>query len=210
MESIHEAISLAANQLVLRDVGRTEKEVRPGKPLGSVHGDSIGVHACDSANAWRNIARISNPPNAVASTILAGYQVALDRINRGGDFTNWKARPTPEDVAAIETKDAAALLGALREAVRGNDQSRTCAVVEKYHTCGHPAEPVFATLLDYAVSEDGALHAEKYFQTTADEFAHTSPAFQWRQLVGLARVTASAFGQPAPGQEEARTLLDLS
>lgn len=210
MESVNEAISLAANQLVLRDAGRTEKEVRPGKPLGSVHGDSIGVHACDSANAWRNIARISNPRNAIASTILAGYQVALDRINRGGDFANWKARPNPDEVAAIETTDAMALLGALREAVTGNDQQRACAVVEKYHTCGHPAEPVFATLLDYAVSEDGALHAEKYFQTTADEFAHTSPAFRWRQLVGLARVTASTYGQPAPGQEEARKLLGLS
>ena len=33
--SIGEAVSLAANQLVLRDAGRTEKQVRPGKPVGS-------------------------------------------------------------------------------------------------------------------------------------------------------------------------------
>ena len=36
----------------------------PGKPRGSVHGDSVGVHASDAANAWRNIARVSNPRNA--------------------------------------------------------------------------------------------------------------------------------------------------
>ncbi|MCZ6677542.1 MAG: hypothetical protein O7E52_09850, partial [Candidatus Poribacteria bacterium] len=34
-KTIGEAISLAANQLVLRDAGRTEKMVRPGKPVGS-------------------------------------------------------------------------------------------------------------------------------------------------------------------------------
>src|SRR5205823_9077136 len=51
---VGEAITLAANQLVLRDLGRAPKDEVPGKPVGSVHGDSIGVHACDSANAWRN------------------------------------------------------------------------------------------------------------------------------------------------------------
>src|SRR5205807_3316193 len=63
--SVGEAISLAANQLVLRDAGRRASEVQKGKPLGSVHGDSIGVHACDSANAWRNMAMVSNPRNTV-------------------------------------------------------------------------------------------------------------------------------------------------
>jgi hypothetical protein len=62
-------------------------------------------------------------------------------------------------------------------------------------------------LLRYAISEDGALHAEKYYQTVAEEFAATRPAFRWRQLVGLARVTASEFGRPAPGYAEARDLL---
>lgn len=27
------------------------------KPEGSCHGDSVGVHASDAANAWRNIVR---------------------------------------------------------------------------------------------------------------------------------------------------------
>ena len=75
--AIGEAICLAANQLVLRDAGRTAREAQANKPVGSVHGDSIGVHACDSANAWRNMARVSNPRNQVACLILGGYQVAL-------------------------------------------------------------------------------------------------------------------------------------
>ena len=50
---------------------------------------------------------------------------------------------------------------------------------------------MFDLLLKYAVSEDGALHAEKYYRTAREEFAATRPAFRWRQLVALARVTAS-------------------
>src|SRR5262249_41571080 len=73
-----EAITLAANQLVLRDMGRTPRDEQPGKPLGSVHGDSIGVHACDSANAWRNMAKVANARNCFACLILGAYQVALD------------------------------------------------------------------------------------------------------------------------------------
>ena len=82
-EAIGEAISLGANQLILRDLGRTARDVQPNKPLGSVHGDSIGVHACDSANAWRNMVRVCNRRNAVASLILGAYQVALDRVRAG-------------------------------------------------------------------------------------------------------------------------------
>ena len=80
-EVVGEAISLAANQLILRDHGRTARDVQNGKPLGSVHGDSIGVHACDSANAWRNMSRAGNPRNTVACLILGGYQVAPTASN---------------------------------------------------------------------------------------------------------------------------------
>jgi hypothetical protein len=59
------------------------------------------------------------------------------------------------------------------------------------------------------MSEDGALHAEKYYRTAAEEFASTRRAFRWRQLVALARVTASECGQPAPGYAESRDLLKL-
>jgi len=64
-------------------------------------------------------------------------------------------------------------------------------------------------LLKYAVSEDGALHAEKYFRTVTEEFAATRAEFRWRHLIGLARVTASEYGWPAPGRDEARRLLKI-
>src|SRR4029077_12936786 len=83
--ALGEAITLAANQLILRDAGRTPRDEVAGKPIRSVHGDSIGVHACDSANAWRNLARVANSRNCFASLVLGGYQVALDRTARGGD-----------------------------------------------------------------------------------------------------------------------------
>jgi len=76
---------------------------------------------------------------------------------------------------------------------------------------------VFALLRKYAISEDGRLHAEKYYRTVVEEFATTRPAFKWRHLVGLARVTASMYGYSqfdkkegrAPGYEEACKLLKV-
>jgi hypothetical protein len=62
-------------------------------------------------------------------------------------------------------------------------------------------------MLKYATSEDGALHAEKYYRTCSEEFASTRPAFRWRQLCALARVTASEYGRPAAGVAEAKELL---
>jgi hypothetical protein len=206
-DAIGEAISLAANQLVLRDSGRTGRQVQPGKPEGSVHGDSIGVHACDSANAWRNMARVTSPRNTVACLILGAFQVADDRVNRGGDFLTWTPRPRPEDIEAARAYDKASLLPELESAVRANDQARACALAQRCGEAGLEARPVFDVLLGFAVSEDGALHAEKYYRTVSEEFASTRPAFRWRQLAALARVTASEFGQPAPGMAEARKLI---
>jgi hypothetical protein len=62
-------------------------------------------------------------------------------------------------------------------------------------------------LLRFATSEDGALHAEKYYRTVVEEFGSTRQAFRWRHLVGLARVSASEYGFPAPGFAEACRLL---
>jgi hypothetical protein len=206
-QAVGEAISLAANQLILRDTGRAARDVRPNKPLGSVHGDSIGVHACDSANAWRNMVLACNRRNAVACLILGAYQVALDRIARGGDFLRWEPWPRADQLDGARKVAPDRLLVETEEAIRGNDQARASALVHRYGELGLPARPVFDLLLRYAISEDGALHAEKYYQTVAEEFAATRPAFRWRQLVGLARVTASEFGRPAPGYAEARDLL---
>jgi hypothetical protein len=205
--SVGEAISLAANQLVLRDMGRPPREESPGKPPGSVHGDSIGVHACDSACAWRNLARVSNARNTFACLILGAYQVALDRTNRGGDFLNWSPLPLQGHVAQIRSTEGPALLRETDDAIRQNLQAHAAALVHRYGELGHDPRPVFDLLLRYAVSEDGALHAEKFYRTVTEEFNSARPAFRWRQLIALARVTASEYGRPAPGMAEAKELL---
>ncbi len=206
---IGEAISLATNQLVLRDAGRPANQTRAGKPEGSVHGDSIGVHASDSAHAWRGIARVSNHRNSMACLILAGYQAALDRSRRGGDFLEWKPRPYDDHLAKITAKDGESLLRELEGAIREQDQAGACALVHRFGAGGGKPRQVMDVLLRYATSEDGALHAEKYFLTTTSDFATTRPAFRWRHLVALARVTASEAGRTAAGYEEACQLLKV-
>jgi hypothetical protein len=207
--AVGEGISLAANQLLLRDLGRPPREEQPGKPVGSVHGDSIGVHACDSANAWRSMARVTNARNTFACLILGAYQVARDRTARGGDFLNWQPLPVKWHLDGIRSTDADALLRDADDAIRQNLQSRAAAIIHRYGELGHAARPVFDLILRHAVSEDGALHAEKYYGTVSEEFSATRPAFRWRQLVAAARVTASGYGRPAPGMAEARELLKV-
>ncbi|HSI62663.1 MAG TPA: hypothetical protein VLE43_06075 [Candidatus Saccharimonadia bacterium] len=209
--AIGEAISLAANQLVLRDVGRPPAWESPGKPAGSVHGDSVGVHATDSIHAWRNLAGIAKGRNAHACLILAAWQVARDRgySGQGRDFLKWETVPTKSQIGSVKAKEQEALLVALNEAIKQNLQGQASAVVQRCGELGISEDPVFQTLLRYAVSEDGALHAEKYYQTIWDEFHRTRPSFRWRHLVALARVTASEYGRPAAGQAEARELLGV-
>jgi len=174
-----------------------------------VHGDSIGVHACDSANAWRNMARVGNPRNCFASLVLGAYQVALDRVERGGDFQNWEPVPVSWHLKQLQTTDPGGLLREAEEAIRGNLQARAAAIIARYGELGHDPREAFALMRRYAISEDGALHAEKFFRTVSEEFAATRPAFRWRHLLALARVTASEYGRPAPGMAEARALLKV-
>lgn len=208
-DALGEAICLAANQLILRDFGRTPNEEVAGKPIGSVHGDSIGVHACDSANAWRNLARAGNARNTFACLILGAYQAAQDRVDRGGDFLHWQPLPLPRYLAEFPSTSPSELLAQAETAIRGNMQAHACAAVHRYGQLGHPARPVFDLMLKYAVSEDGSLHAEKFYQTVTENFAQTRPAFRWRHLVALARVTASEYGRPAAGYAQARELLKV-
>lgn len=204
-EAVGEAIAMAANLLVLHDPGRREEYSTPQKPPGCVHGDSTGVHASDAANAWRNIARVSNPRNVVASLIVGAYHTAGQLA-----FLTKEPFPYASLLEDIHTENEQALLGQAEEAIRGNDQARACAVVHRYGELKLPARPVFDLLLKYAVSEDGALHAEKYYRTVSEEFASIRPAFRWRQMVALARVTASEYGYPAPGFQQACQLLGVS
>jgi len=200
-EAIGEAISLAANQLVLHDPGRRQED-SPAKPKGSVHGASVGVHASDAANAWRNIARVSNRRNTLASLIVGAYHTA----GQSGGL-NPNPYPFAEHNEKIRDIEPDSLYGEIANAIEAKDQARACALVHRYGTLDRPARPVFDMMLTYAISEDGALHAEKYYRTVSEEFASTRPAFRWRHLAGLARVTASEYGYPAPGMGEARRLL---
>jgi hypothetical protein len=210
-EAIGEALSLGANQLVLCDLGRPKQWAQPNKPVGSVHGDSVGVHCSDTIHAWRNLARAGDRRTQVTSLILAGYQVARDRSqyrNDDGDFLKWEPYPRAEAREKVKGLPADSLLKELGGAVREKDQPRAAAIAARIGA-EHPEsyKDVFALLRGFAISEDGALHAEKYYGTTSDEFATGRAAFRWRQLVSLARVTASAYGYPAPGHKEACELI---
>jgi hypothetical protein len=202
-EAIGEAISLAANQLVLHDPGR-KKADSAAKPIGSVHGASVGVHASDAANAWRNIARVSNRRNRLASLIVGAFHTAGQSHG-----LNPNGYPFAEHSEKVRDVEPDHLLAEAEAAIRAKDQSRACALIHRYGTLDRPARPVFDLMLRYAISEDGALHAEKYYRTVTEEFAATRPTFRWRHLAGLARVTASEYGYPAPGVEEARQLLKV-
>lgn len=204
-EAVGEAISLAANLLVIHDRGREAQYATDNKPPGCVHGDSVGVHASDSANAWRNIARVSNHRNAVASLIVGAFHTAgqSHRITK-------EPYPYAHLIESLDATDGDALRQSLREAITVNDQARACAVVDRYGQLDLPLRDLLDVMLAYAVSEDGALHAEKYYRTVVEEFAATRPAYRWRQIIALARVTASEYGYPAPGYDQACDLLAVT
>jgi hypothetical protein len=204
-EAVGQAMSLAANQLVL-----TQGERKDGSPR--CHGDSPGVHSSDSSNAWRNMVRVTNHRNSVVGLMLSALHVAQFNVHS-------EQEPLPHDKhrEEIRTTDAKKLLAAADEAIRQNDQARSAAAIAIYGEQGHTARPVFDLMLKYAVSEDGRLHSEKYYRTVTEEFATTSPKFRWRQLIALARVTASAYsynredeqGHRAAGYVEACRMLNL-
>jgi hypothetical protein len=214
-EDIGQAISLAANQLLLRQVDNWTGTNTMGR---RTHGDSPGVHASDATNAWRNMARVSNPRNRAAGLILAAMDVARSHnFKQPGGKAGFEKEPFPhaEHLEKVKATDAAALLKELDGAIRENDQMRAAALAQSYGQQKHEPRPMFDLLLGYSISEDGRLHAEKFYRTVTEEFATTREAFRWRQLVALARVTASMYSYSqqdkkegrAPGYEEACKLL---
>jgi hypothetical protein len=176
---IGEAISLASNLFVLRQ----------GPENWRTHGDSAGVHASDASNAWRNMSRLAETRHAVSGLIVAAYHVGV----QSSPFRS-PPYPTDEHRALIKVQDGAGLLAETEDAIRHNDQPRAAAAIQIYGDRGYAVDPVFELMLKYAVSEDGRLHGEKYYHTVREEYRTIRPAFRWRQVVGLARVTASAYG----------------
>ena len=97
------------------------------KPVGSFNGDSVGEHASDAINAWRNIARVSNHRNTVASLIAGAYHTdgQLGRVTA-------KAYPLAEQFEKISDHDPAKLLKQIDGAIREKDQMRVTAIVQRY------------------------------------------------------------------------------
>lgn len=204
-ESIGEAISIAANRLVLHDPGRPEQWSNAEKPEGSCHGDSVGVHASDAANAWRNIVRVSNSRNIVASLLVGAFHTAGQ-----SDRSTSTPLPFAEHLDAVRDANAETLIAHAVEAIRSKEQFRAAAIVKRYGDLGYAEQPMFDVMLRFATSEDGALHAEKYYHTAKMEFSTTRAAFRWNQLVALARVTASEYGRTSIGYLEAKDRLGVS
>jgi hypothetical protein len=197
-EDLGEALSLAATELLLRDPGRTREE--PGKPVGSVHGASIGVHASDSANAWRHIAAVVDRPNAIASWIAAGSHTAGQGRYVEDHFAHEGAR---EAAAKI---DEAKLLDALSDAVAHGDQASSAALAERAAGRAEPTA-IVDCVLPHLLANEGALHNEKYFATQLENLTRCRPAFRARHAAALARVAASSQGFPSAAVAQARELI---
>ncbi len=216
-EDIGEALSLAANQLVLRQVENWEGRNTHGR---RTHGDSPGVHASDEVNAWRNMARVGSARHQAAGLILAAMDTARSHGWKQPDKTSgYQKSPFPraEDSKSVVSTDAKVLLKELDGAIRENDQLRAMALAQVYGSQKHESRPILDLMLKYAISEDGRLHSEKYYRTVSEEFHTTRPAFRWRHFIALARVTASMYGFSqfdkkegrASGYEEACKLLGV-
>lgn len=199
---VGEAMSLASAWLLLHDPGK--KRAQAGKPVGSVHGASVGLHASDSANAWRGIGAATNPAVANASLVTGAWHTAGQ--SRGMD------RSKPHHARAREAAAGVApekLLGAIGEAVKGRDQAAAAALAERYGETGGDGKALFALLIEPAIDHDGALHHEKYFLTATEEFARSRPAHRFAHLVALTRVMASGYGFEAPGVKASKALLGV-
>jgi hypothetical protein len=110
---------------VLHDPGRSNGT--KSKPKGSVHGASVGLHAADSANAWRGIAEQTDASNANACLVTAAWHAAgqSGRMDRSQPH-HASARESAERVPPDE------LLGAVAEALRGGDQRLSCALTVEF------------------------------------------------------------------------------
>jgi len=199
LNEIGDVLSRASNRLLLHDRGHSPDDPRGG----AIHGPSRGVHAQDAASAWRHIARSSSGDVAIAALIAGAYHTA-------GQSEHVGAEPLPYEqyIGEVEQLSALERLAYLRSAIEDKHQPRAMAATTQHLRSGGSVASLLDVFLDYALSQDGALHAEKYFHTTCENCASASSDAQVeRYLLGLARVTASEFGEEAPGQAAARAAL---
>src|SRR5207248_6911445 len=96
----------------------------------------------------------------IASLIVGAYHTAGQNNQKDKDHF-----PYSQSLDEVRSTDGKTLLGQAEEAIRGKDQASASAIVHRYGELKLPERPVFDLLIKYAVSEDGALHAEKYYRT---------------------------------------------
>jgi hypothetical protein len=197
--SVGEALSLASTRLLLRDAGRTG--AAKGRPIGSVHGAGTGVHASDSALAWREIATSVQGVQRATALVTGAFHTAGQGSYVGKDFYAFA-----EHGEAISQIEKPHLGGALSEAVRGGHQARAGAIAARMNELDMDEE-AFRVLRPIAVAQDGALHSEKYQHTSRVVHGLARRAFRQEHLIAFARVVASQACAQAPEVAEARELL---
>jgi len=197
-EAIGQAVTLASTFLMLRQIplDRAYK----GKPVGSVHGAGTGVHASDTAAAWRGMARFGSTRQRQLALVAAGYHVA-------GQSGNVAAKAFDYGSSNKRQLDRRELLARLEACVAAQNQREAATAADAWARAGHPLEPALDCLREASVRADGALHAEKYFRTQEEALVGDRPAFRPLHLAALARVCASQMCDEAPGREQALELL---
>lgn len=200
--AIGEVISLAGAELILRDPGRARAEASKEKPEGSVHGASTGVHASDSALAWRSLGTLGDWQQRARTWVTAAYHIAGQGSDHRKDCPGLneareelKSRPPekPEDQLEL--------------AIRAGDQARSVALAERMAEYAGSVDELFTVLAAASLEADGALHAEKIDETTSSAFRRARAEHRARFPMALARVCASEAGFLAPGLAEARERL---
>lgn len=197
-DAIGEAMSVASARLLLCDKGR--RTPAGSVPAGTVHGATVGLHAIDSANAWRHIVEVA--PREAVPTLLAGaWHTGGQSVHVEKEVFHASAVADAEKIAPEK------LIDALDQAVAAGDQKLSAAIGERIGKTSRDADPLFRKLAGYYVDDDGFLHHEKFFFTCVEEYRRARPAFRGHWTAVAARVAASARGIAAPGVPEARELL---
>ena len=114
--AVGEAISLAANQLILRDHGRTPRRVAESRWAAST------ATALAFTPATARTPGATSPESAAtgipsAFNPLGARRVAIDRTQQGGDFLHWDPLPVKWQLDRIRSNDPAELLQETEEAI---------------------------------------------------------------------------------------------
>ena len=113
-----------------------------------------------------------NPRNTFACLILGPTRRSPRSRQSRRDFQGAAAARSHARGGQRRTTPSAA--AATDDAIRGNLQARAGAIAQATVSSATPSGRS-STLLKYAISEDGALHAEKYYRTVSEEFASRVP-----------------------------------